>query len=85
VWPQIFIEFQWSTEMQTDEKYNVGVPCEDALAAIGDIANSGSLLQKVLATGVASNRVAEACVNLFTEIAELAGAAVDSAKPGSDT
>lgn len=61
--------------MQVDEKSNGRVPCEDALVAIGDIANSGSLLQKVLASGVASSRVAEACEGLFTEIAELAGAA----------
>lgn len=61
--------------MQVDEKYSGRVPCEDALVAIGDIANSGSLLQKVLASGVVSSRVAEACGELFTEIAELAGAA----------
>ena len=61
--------------MQVDEKSNGRVPCEDALVAIGDIANSGSILQKVLASGVVSHRVAEACEELFTEIAALAGAA----------
>lgn len=70
--------------MQTDEKRNESVPCEDALVAIGDIALSGSRLQAVLATGVVSSRIADACEGLFTEIAELAGAA-DPASAGSDT
>lgn len=70
--------------MQTDEKLNNKVSCEDALVAIGDIAISGNILQKVLASGVASGRVAEACGELFSEIADLAGAA-DRATAGSDT
>ncbi len=69
--------------MQTDNKFIRKVGCEDALVAIGDIADSGVLLQRVLASGVVSGRVAEACGKLFTEIAELAGA-VDPATSGSD-
>lgn len=69
--------------MQTDSKLIRKVGCEDALAAIGDIADSGVLLQRVLATGIVSGRVAGACGELFTEIAELAGAA-DRAISGSD-
>ena len=69
--------------MQTDDKFIKSVGCEDALTAIGDIADSGVLLQRVLASGVVSGRVAEACGDLFTEIAELAGA-VDPATSESD-
>ncbi|AYP29005.1 hypothetical protein AS1_25 [Marinobacter phage AS1] len=58
--------------MQADEKLSKRIPCEDALVAIGDIANSGSILQSVVASGVASPRVADACGELFREIAELA-------------
>lgn len=54
--------------------------CEDQRAAIGDIAISGNRLQQVLASGVVSGRVALACGELFTEIAELAG----SAGPAND-
>ena len=70
--------------MQADEKLSKRIPCEDALVAIGDIAVSGNLLQGVLATGVASGRVALACGELFTEIAEIAGAA-EHASADSDT
>ena len=61
--------------MQTDRKLKKRIPCEDALTAIGDIAASGHLLQGVVASGVASVRLAEASGLLFTEIADLAGAA----------
>lgn len=61
--------------MQTDRKLKKRIPCEDALTAIGDIAVSGHLLQGVVASGVASVRLADACGVLFTEIADLAGAA----------
>ncbi|GAA3556045.1 hypothetical protein GCM10022265_03360 [Marinobacter xestospongiae] len=69
--------------MQMDEKLSKQVSCEDALVAIGDIATSGSLLQKVLASGVVSGRIAEACEELFSEIADLAGAA-DRANASND-
>lgn len=70
--------------MQTDEKLNKRIPCEDALVAIGDIAVSGNILQGVVASGVASGRVALACGELFTEIAEIAGA-VEHTSADSDT
>lgn len=70
--------------MKTDERLRRQIPCEDALVAIGDIASSGSVLQKVIASGVASGRLAGACGELFNEIAEIAGAA-DPASAGSDT
>lgn len=69
--------------MQTDDKFIRKVGCEDALMAIGDMADSGVVLQRVLASGIVSGRVAEACGELFTEIAELAGAA-DRAISGND-
>ncbi|WP_171040019.1 hypothetical protein [Marinobacter shengliensis] len=61
--------------MKTDDKSSNVPACEDALVVIADIATSGGLLQKVLATGVASSRVAEACEGLFMEIRDLAGSA----------
>lgn len=67
-----FFNSQWSTKMQTDEKRNDSVPCEDALVAIGDMAICGSRLQAVLATGIVSGRIVGVCEDLFTEIAELA-------------
>jgi len=70
--------------MQTDEKLNKQIPCEDALVAIGDIAVSGNILQGVVASGIASGRVALACGELFNEIAEIAGAA-ERTNAGSDT
>lgn len=66
--------------MQMDEKLNKRVPCEDVLVAIGDIASSGASLQKVLASGVVSGRVADACCDLFEEIAELAGSIESGAR-----
>lgn len=66
--------------MQMDEKLNKRVPCEGVLVAIGDIANSGASLPKFLASGEVSGRVADACCDLFEEIAELAGV-VAPAKP----
>ncbi len=56
--------------------------CEDRKAAIGDIAISGNRLQQVLASGVVSGRVAVACGELFTEIAELAGSVVPANDDG---
>lgn len=70
--------------MKTYEKLNDGPACEDTLVVIADIATSGGMLQRVLATGVASNRVAEVCEGLFMEIRDLAGAA-DPANAGNDT
>lgn len=61
--------------MQMGEKLNKRIPCEDALVVIGDIASSGRKLQEVLSSGLVSTRVADACGVLFTEIADLAGAA----------
>ncbi|MCK7547154.1 hypothetical protein ACFQGA_09360 [Marinobacter koreensis] len=58
-----------------DEKLNDVPACEDTLVVIADIAASGGMLQRVLATGVASNRVAEVCEGLFMEIRDLAGSA----------
>lgn len=55
----------------------------DALIVIGDMADSGVALQRVLASGIVSGRVANACGELFTEIAELADAA-DRAISGND-
>lgn len=59
--------------METDERV-VHLACEDTLVVIGDIASSGRKLQEVLATGLVSMRVADVCGELFTEIADLAGA-----------
>ena len=70
--------------MQTDKNLKRVIPCEDALVAIGDIAMSGNRLQEVLASGVVSGRIAMACGELFTEIAELAGSVVP-ANDDSDT
>jgi len=64
--------------MKTDDKSCSASACEDALVVIADIAASGTLLQRVLATGVASNRVAEVCEGLFMEIRDLAGSACQS-------
>lgn len=61
--------------MKADEKLNNVPACEDTLIVIADIATSGGMLQRVLATGVASSRVAEVCEGLFMEIRDLAGAA----------
>jgi|GEM_PF-2280178 len=70
--------------MKTDEKLNDVSACEDTLVVIADIATSGGMLQRVLATGVASNRVAEVCEGLFMEIRDLAGSA-GAANGDSDT
>lgn len=70
--------------MKTDEKLNDVLACEDKLVVIADIATSGGMLQRVLATGVASNRVAEVCEGLFMEIRDLAGSA-GAANADSDT
>lgn len=64
--------------MKTDEKLNDVPACEDTLVVIADIATSGGMLQRVLATGVPSNRVAEVCEGLFMEIRDLAGSACQS-------
>lgn len=69
---------RWSTDMPTDENPKKCEPCEDALVVIGDIAVSAMRLQRVLASGVASKKVADACELLFSEIADLAGAGSDT-------
>lgn len=69
--------------MQADEKLSSQVASEDALVVIGDIALSGQRLQVVAESGLASCRIARVCAALFTEIAELAGAA-DPATSGND-
>lgn len=51
------------------------IQCEDALVAIGDLALSGARIQLVAQSGIVSDRVPRLCSELFTEIAELAGAA----------
>lgn len=61
--------------MKTDDKPISAPACEDALVVIADIATSGGMLQRVLATGVPSSRVAEVCEGLFMEIRDLAGSA----------
>lgn len=58
--------------------------CEEMAVAIGDLALSGQRLQAVCESGVTSVRVTRICGALFTEIAELAGAA-DPASADSDT
>lgn len=58
--------------------------CDDAKAVIGDIAISGNRLQQVVASGIVSGRVALACGELFTEIAELVGSAVPANDDGSE-
>lgn len=69
--------------MKTDNSATSEPVCEDALAAIGDLAGTGSILQEVLASGTVSARVAQASGLLFTEIARLSGA-VDPASAEND-
>jgi hypothetical protein len=45
------------------------------VVAIGDIALSGQRLQRVSESGIAADRLPGICGDLFTVIAELAGAA----------
>lgn len=54
--------------------------CEDAMAAVADIAISGNRLQQVVASGFVSARIALACGELFSEIADIVG----SAEPKSE-
>lgn len=61
--------------MQVNERLDKRIPCEDALVVIGEIALTGQRLQEVLSSGLVSSRVADACGVLFSEIADLAGAA----------